>query len=57
MIRVQNLIKTFGKVTAVGGITFDVQAGEIFAFLKPNGGARQPSSRYSRRSCVPQVVR
>jgi len=40
MIRVQNLIKTFGEVTAVGGITFDVRPGEIFAFLGPNGAGK-----------------
>ncbi|MCE9563996.1 MAG: ATP-binding cassette domain-containing protein [Planctomycetes bacterium] len=40
MIRVQNLIKTFGDVTAVAGITFDVHPGEIFAFLGPNGAGK-----------------
>ena len=36
MIRVENLVKTFGDFTAVRGISFDVQQGEIFAFLGPN---------------------
>jgi ABC-2 type transport system ATP-binding protein len=40
MIRVENLVKTFGQVTAVGGITFDVRPGEIFAFLGPNGAGK-----------------
>ena len=40
MIRVQNLVKTFGEVSAVGGVTFDVRAGEIFAFLGPNGAGK-----------------
>jgi ABC-2 type transport system ATP-binding protein len=40
MIRVDNLVKTFGQVTAVGGITFDVRPGEIFAFLGPNGAGK-----------------
>jgi ABC-2 type transport system ATP-binding protein len=40
MIRVQNLVKTFGEVTAVAGISFDVRAGEIFAFLGPNGAGK-----------------
>jgi ABC-2 type transport system ATP-binding protein len=40
MIHVQNLVKTFGEVTAVGGITFDVRPGEIFAFLGPNGAGK-----------------
>src|SRR5215510_6491545 len=40
MIRVQELTKTFGEVTAVGGVTFDVRPGEIFAFLGPNGAGK-----------------
>jgi ABC-2 type transport system ATP-binding protein len=40
MIRVDNLVKSFGQVTAVGGITFDVRPGEIFAFLGPNGAGK-----------------
>jgi ABC-2 type transport system ATP-binding protein len=40
MIRVESLVKTFGQVTAVGGITFDVRPGEIFAFLGPNGAGK-----------------
>src|SRR3954447_5971206 len=40
MIRVQDLVKTFGDVTAVGGVTFDVKPGEIFAFLGPNGAGK-----------------
>ena len=40
MIRVHDLTKTFGEVTAVGGITFDVEPGEIFAFLGPNGAGK-----------------
>jgi ABC-2 type transport system ATP-binding protein len=40
MIHVENLVKTFGDVKAVDGITFDVSAGEIFAFLGPNGAGK-----------------
>jgi ABC-2 type transport system ATP-binding protein len=40
MIRVQNLVKTFGDFTAVDGISFEVGAGEIFAFLGPNGAGK-----------------
>ena len=33
MIRVQNLVKTFGSFTAVDDVSFEVTEGEIFAFL------------------------
>src|SRR4051794_4040356 len=40
MIRVLNLVKTFGDLRAVDGITFHVRPGEIFAFLGPNGAGK-----------------
>src|SRR5579872_2694776 len=40
MIQVQNLVKKFGDITAVGGITFEVHPKEIFAFLGPNGAGK-----------------
>src|SRR3979411_1515521 len=40
MIHVANLVKTFGDVKAVDGISFDVSEGEIFAFLGPNGAGK-----------------
>jgi ABC-2 type transport system ATP-binding protein len=40
VIHVENLVKTFGDVRAVDGISFEVRAGEIFAFLGPNGAGK-----------------
>ena len=40
MIQVQSLVKTFGNFTAVDNISFEVRAGEIFAFLGPNGAGK-----------------
>jgi ABC-2 type transport system ATP-binding protein len=40
MIHVENLSKHFGDLKAVDGVSFDVQAGEIFAFLGPNGAGK-----------------
>jgi len=40
IIRVEHVVKSFGKVTAVNDVTFDVRAGEIFAFLGPNGAGK-----------------
>lgn len=39
-IHTESLTKKFGDFTAVNGITFDVQAGEIFGFLGANGAGK-----------------
>src|SRR4051812_6902769 len=39
-IDVRNIVKTFGDFTAVKGISFDVQEGEIFGLLGPNGAGK-----------------
>ena len=38
MIRARSLTKRFGERVAVSGIDFDVNPGEFFGFLGPNGG-------------------
>src|SRR6476661_2611546 len=53
MIRVQNLVKTFGDVTAVDGVSFDVKAGEIFAFLGPNGAGKTTTIQMLTTLLVP----
>jgi ABC-2 type transport system ATP-binding protein len=40
VIKVTNLVKTFGSFTAVDNISFEVGQGEIFAFLGPNGAGK-----------------
>ncbi len=40
IIRVENLVKKFGAITAVDGIQLDVQSGQIFGFLGPNGAGK-----------------
>ena len=40
MIKVEQLVKKFGEVTAVDDVSFEVAAGEIFAFLGPNGAGK-----------------
>ena len=40
MIKVEHLGKKFGEFTAVDDVSFDVNAGEIFAFLGPNGAGK-----------------
>lgn len=40
MIQVKNLTKRFGETIAVNDISFEVKAGEVFAFLGPNGAGK-----------------
>lgn len=40
IISAKDVVKQFGSVTAVQGISFDVKQGEIFAFLGPNGAGK-----------------
>jgi len=39
-ISARGLVRTFGKFTAVNGISFEVAKGEIFGFLGPNGSGK-----------------
>lgn len=40
MVEVQNLVKRFGDQTALDGISFDIEQGEIFGFLGPSGSGK-----------------
>ena len=40
IIEVENLVKKFGELTAVNGISFAVESGAIFGFLGPNGAGK-----------------
>ena len=39
-VQVENLVKRFGSFTAVDGVTFSVEPGEVFGILGPNGAGK-----------------
>jgi len=40
MIRVDGLVKRFGDIHAVDGVSFSVGPGEIYGLLGPNGAGK-----------------
>ncbi len=45
MIRIDNLVKTFGAKRAVDGVSFAVERGEVLGFLGPNGAGKSTTMR------------
>ncbi len=45
MIKVENLTKTYGSITAIDDISFQVNKGEILGFLGPNGAGKTTTMR------------
>ncbi len=57
MIKVDHFTKRYGKFTAVNDISFEVQRGEIFAFLGPNGSGKTTTMKAIIGLSVPTVGR
>ena len=45
MIVIENLVKKFGPLTAVDGISFRVEAGQVLGFLGPNGAGKSTTMK------------
>ena len=45
MIEVKQLVKQFGNLTAVDGISFNVAQGEVLGFLGPNGAGKSTTMK------------
>jgi ABC-2 type transport system ATP-binding protein len=45
MIRIENLVKTYGTVRALDGLSLNVEPGVVYGFLGPNGAGKTTSMR------------
>ncbi len=45
LVQASELTKRFGSLTAVDGVDFEVQRGEVFGFLGPNGAGKSSTMR------------
>ena len=45
MIEVEGLVKTFGHLTAVDGVSFKVPKGQVLGFLGPNGAGKSTTMK------------
>jgi ABC-2 type transport system ATP-binding protein len=57
IIRTENLVKRFGKLTAVDGLNLSVKKGEIYGFLGPNGAGKTTSVRMMTTMEIPDEGR
>src|SRR5947209_5660481 len=45
LVEARDLVKRFGSLTAVDGISFKVERGEVVGFLGPNGAGKSTAMR------------
>jgi ABC-2 type transport system ATP-binding protein len=55
LIKVSNLHKSYANKEAVRGISFQVEAGEIFGFLGPNGAGKSTTIKMLTGQLAPSA--
>ena len=54
LVAFRDIVKRFGGVTAVKGVTLDVRSGEILALLGENGAGQVDADQDARRHLRPR---
>lgn len=57
ILRVENLVKSFGRRQVVAGVSFEIHPGEIVGLLGPNGAGKTTSFRMATGQLVPDQGR
>lgn len=57
LLRVEGLTRAFGGLVAVDGLSFEVQAGEIFGLLGPNGSGKTTALNLISGALAPDAGR
>ncbi len=53
MIKIEGLKKTYGKMEALKGISFEIKEGSIFGFVGPNGAGKSTTLKILATLMVP----
>ncbi|MDR3539741.1 MAG: ABC transporter ATP-binding protein [Desulfosporosinus sp.] len=53
MIKIEGLRKTYGKIEALKGISFEIEQGSIFGFVGPNGAGKSTTLKILATLMVP----
>lgn len=53
IICVEEVVRTFGQVVALGGVSFQVKRGEVFGYIGPNGAGKTTTVRILLGLCRP----
>ncbi len=57
MLKTEGLIKRYGALTAVDGVSFIAKAGEVLGFLGPNGAGKSTTMRMIAGFCHRPLAR
>ena len=55
LVEATDLVKQFGSLTAVDGISFAVERGEVVGFLGPNGAGKSTAMRIISGFLAPDI--